>query len=36
MKELLADQSIVIRPTDKGYGILILDTGKYVDQVEKK
>ena len=36
MKELLTDQSIVIRPADKGSGIVIMDTDKYVDQVEKE
>lgn len=36
MRELLHDQSIIIRPADKGSGIVVMDTNKYVDQLENK
>ena len=34
MKDLLEDNSINIRPRDKGSGIVVLDTDKYRDEIE--
>lgn len=36
MRELLHDQSIIIRPADKGSGIVVMDTNQYVDQLENE
>lgn len=36
MRELLHDQIIIIRPADKGSGIVVMDTNKYVDQLENE
>lgn len=36
MTELLHDQSINIRPADKGSWIVVMDTNKYVDQLENE
>lgn len=36
MRELLHDHSIIIRPADKGSGIVVMDTNKYVDQLESE
>ena len=35
MKDLLEDNSINIRLSDKGSGIVVLDTDKYRDDIEK-
>jgi len=35
MKDLLEDNSLIIRPSDKGSGIVVLDTEKYRDDIEK-
>ena len=36
LKSLLNDQSIIIRPADKGSGIVVLDTQDYIQQVEEQ
>ena len=36
MKQLLNDKSIVIRPSDKGSGITVLDADKYVSDIENE
>ncbi|XP_062579651.1 uncharacterized protein LOC134241631 [Saccostrea cucullata] len=36
MRELLEDPNIIIRPADKGSGVVVMDTDKYVDQVENE
>ncbi|KAL5012680.1 hypothetical protein ScPMuIL_011231 [Solemya velum] len=35
MRELLDDQDIVIRPADKGSGVVVLDTKVYVNKIEE-
>ena len=35
MKDLLEDNSLIIRPSDKGSDIVVLDTDKYRDDIEK-
>lgn len=36
MRELLHDQSIIIRPADKGSRIVLMDTNNYVDHLENE
>ena len=36
IKELIMDNSIVIRPADKGSGIAIIDTDEYISKIEKE
>ena len=36
MKKLLNDSSIVIRPADKGLGIVIMNTEDYTNKLEKE
>lgn len=36
LRDLLSDSDIVIRPADKGSGIVILDSKHYVDEVKKE
>ena len=36
MRALLHDDSIIIRPADKGSGIVIMDTEKYIDGLEEE
>ena len=36
MKSLLHDDSIIIRPADKGSGIVIMDTQKYIEGLEEE
>ena len=36
MRALLHDDSIMIRPADKGSGIVIMDTEKYIDGLEEQ
>lgn len=36
MRDLLHDHSVIIRPADKGSGKVVMDTNKYVDQLESE
>ena len=36
LKDLLSDDSIVIRPADKGSGIVVIDTEEYVKNLKQK
>lgn len=36
MRELLHNQNIIIRPAEKGSGIVVMETNKYVDQVKNE
>ena len=36
MKSLLQDNDIIIRPADKGSGIVVMDTQKYIDGLEEE
>ena len=35
MKELIQDESIIIRPSEKGSQIVIMNTSDYTEKVEK-
>ena len=35
LKELMNDDSIIIRPADKGSGIVVMETSQYIEQVQK-
>ena len=36
MKSLLQDDDIIIRPADKGSGIVVMDTQKYIEGLEEE
>ena len=36
IQELVMDNSIIIRPADKGSGIAIIDTDEYINKIEKE
>ena len=35
MKDRLEDETSIIRPSDKGSGIVVMDSDKYKDEIEK-